>query len=120
MESKIYNGFQIVQDLIKLRWVPEIIKSIKLGNRKYNDILRSIPYVSNTELNRKLTALIDKNVIEKAVKGSTTDYALLGFGEDLVHIFNHLECLEDKYFDISQSKEKKDCSLFVNTQDSGN
>ena len=27
------NGFQIVHDLIKLRWVPEILKSIQLGNQ---------------------------------------------------------------------------------------
>ncbi|OZV10281.1 HxlR family transcriptional regulator, partial [Tissierella sp. P1] len=27
MKNKISNGFQIVQDLIKLRWVPEILKS---------------------------------------------------------------------------------------------
>ena len=99
MENKVYNGFEIVQDLIKLRWVPEIIKSIKIGNCKYNEILRSIPYISNTELNRKLTVLIDKKVINKAADGYSSDYSLLGFGEDLAHIFNHLECLEDKYFE---------------------
>jgi len=99
LERKIYNGFELLHDLIKLRWVPEIVKSVQLGNNRYNDILKSIPYVSNTELNRKLTVLVEKKVIEKAVDGHNTDYSLLDFGEDLAHIFNHLECLEDKYFD---------------------
>ena len=36
MDQKIINGFQIVHDLIKLRWVPEILKSIQLGNQRYN------------------------------------------------------------------------------------
>ena len=98
MEIKIFNGFQIVQDLIKLRWVPEILKSIDLGNERYSEILRSIPYLSHTELNRKLNILIDKKVIDKIVNGSNTYYCLLDFGEDLVHIFAHLEDLEDKYF----------------------
>ncbi len=101
METKIFNGFQIVQDLIKLRWVPEILKSIHLGNQRYSDILKSIPYLSHTELNRKLNILIDKKVIEKTINGNNTYYSLLNFGDDLVHIFYHLEDLEDKYFQIS-------------------
>ncbi len=98
MGSKISNGFEIVQDLIKLRWVPEILKSIELGNHRYSEILTSIPYISHTELNRKLSTLVEKNVIEKRVDDSTTAYYLLSFGKDLVHIFYHLEDLEDKYF----------------------
>lgn len=101
MKNKIFNGFQIVQDLIKLRWIPEILKSIQLGNRRYSEILRSIPYISHTELNRKLSILVDKKVIEKTTNGSNTYYSLLNFGEDLVHIFDHLEDLEDKYFQTS-------------------
>lgn len=100
MKKKIINGFQIVQDLIKLRWVPEILKSIHLGNQHYSDILRSIPYMSHTELNRKLSILIEKNVIDKTVDENTIYYSLLEFGKDLVHIFYHLEDLEDKYFKI--------------------
>lgn len=103
METKIINGFQIVQDLIKLRWIPEILKSIHLGNRRYSEILKSIPYISHTELNRKLNILIEKKVIEKESNGDNTNYSLLSFGEDLVHIFEHLEDLEDKYFQSTET-----------------
>lgn len=101
MKTKIFNGFQIIQDLIKLRWIPEILESIHLGNQRYSEILRSIPYLSHTELNRKLNILIDKNVIDKKVSGGNSYYSLLSFGKDLVHIFQHLEDLEDKYFQTS-------------------
>ncbi|GFN36598.1 winged helix-turn-helix transcriptional regulator [Tepidimicrobium xylanilyticum] len=101
MENKVINGFQIVQDLIKLRWVPEILKSIQLGNQRYSEILTSIPYISHTELNRKLSILIEKKVIEKRTNGTNTYYSLLNFGKDLVHIFNHLEDIEEKYFQTS-------------------
>ncbi|WP_336513014.1 hypothetical protein [Clostridium sp. Cult2] len=60
-----------------------------------------MPYISHIELNRKLSILIDKKVIEKITNGSNTYYSLLNFGEDLVYIFNHLEDLEDKYFETS-------------------
>lgn len=101
MASKITNGFQIVQDLIKLRWIPEILKSINLGNKHYSQILRSIPYLSHTELNRKLNILIEKKAIEKVEKDNSIYYFLLDFGKDLVHIFNHFEDIEEKYFQTS-------------------
>ena len=103
MKNKISSGFQIVQDLIKLRWVPEILKSIHLGNQRYSEILKSIPYISHTELNRKLSTLVEKNVLDKTVDDNNTCYSLLNFGKDLVHIFHHLEDLEDKYFNIRNS-----------------
>ncbi len=62
MKNKVFNGFEIVQDLIKLRWVPEILKSIDLGNQRYSEIQRSIPYISHTELNRKLAILTEKKL----------------------------------------------------------
>lgn len=101
MENKITNGFMIIQDLIKLRWVPEILKAIDLGNKHYSQILRSIPYLSHTELNRKLNILVEKRVIEKVEEGNSIYYSLLDFGGDLVHIFNHLEDIEEKYCQTS-------------------
>lgn len=97
MEYTNYNGFQIVEELVKLRWVPEILKSIESGNSRYSEILNSIPYISHTELNRKLNTLITKNVINKTTDNGVINYNLLIFGKDLVHIFNHLEDLEKRY-----------------------
>lgn len=97
MSNKVSSGFEILHELIKLTWVPEIIKSIALGNENYTTILKSIPYLSHTELNRKLKILLNKNVIIRQEEGSKIHYRLNSFGEDLVHIFNHLEELEEKY-----------------------
>ena len=101
MKSKVYSGFQMVQDLIKLRWVPEILKSIDLGNQQYTEILNSIPYMSHTELNRKLIILMERNVIEKVNLENSTAYRLQEFGRDLIHTFYHLEDLEEKYFKLT-------------------
>lgn len=101
MTDIISNGFQIVQDLIKLRWVPEILKSLEVGNKRYSEILKSIPNLSHTELNRKLIILKERNVITKKYNDNYSYYSLLNFGKDLVHIFHHLEDLQDKYFKIS-------------------
>lgn len=101
MQEKIFNSFQMIHDLIKLRWVPEILKSIHHGNKRYNDILKSIPNMSHTELNRKLSILVEQGVIIREVKDNIIYYSLLNFGCDLLHIFHHLEDLEEKYFEAS-------------------
>ncbi|MFA5467538.1 MAG: hypothetical protein WC224_00595 [Sphaerochaetaceae bacterium] len=95
MEKRVLNGFQMIHDLIKMRWVPDILKSIEMGNYRYNLILESVLGMSHTELNRKLALLLDRQVIIKLEEGS---YALMPFGKDLVHIFSHLEKLEEQYF----------------------
>ncbi len=100
MKKNINSGFELLQDLLKLRWVPEILKSIDGGNHKYSEILSSIAYMSHTELNRKLKILLERQVIEKIDDEGEVGYDLLEFGEDLVHIFYHLEDLEKKYIAV--------------------
>lgn len=98
MKVNISSGFEIVEDLIKLRWVPEILEAVKDGNYRYSDIKRSIDGISHTELNRKLLILVRKGAIAKEEDLDSTSYSLLGFGKELVHIFDHLEALQEKYF----------------------
>lgn len=95
MQTKMTDGFYIIQDMIKLRWVPEIILSIQQGNVYFNDILRSISYLSNTELTRKLSVLVEKKAVEK--KEESASYHLTAFGCDLEHIFRHFEEVSEKY-----------------------
>ena len=100
MKVNISGGFQIVEDLIKLRWVPEILESINSGNHRYSEIKRSVDGISHTELNRKLLILARKGTILKEENLDRTSYSLLEFGKELVHIFSHLEELQEKYFEV--------------------
>ena len=99
MKINISSGFEIVEDLIKLRWVPEILESIDSGNHRYSEIKRSIDGISDTELNRKLTILVKKSTIVREEDLDIISYALLEFGKELVHIFYHLEELQEKYIE---------------------
>ncbi|NLJ34288.1 MAG: transcriptional regulator [Firmicutes bacterium] len=93
----MFSGFQIINDLLRLRWVPEILRSIDFGNHRYIHILESIPNMSHTELNRKLSLLMEKRVIGKEIRGNIGKYVLLDFGKDLIHIFHHLEDIQQRY-----------------------
>lgn len=91
------EGFQMIHDIFRLRWIPEIITALGNGSHGYNEILKEIEYISNTELNRKLKVLLDRNVIEKVEDEDGAGYYLSEFGEDLDHIFRHFTEMSQKY-----------------------
>ncbi|NLX62292.1 MAG: helix-turn-helix transcriptional regulator [Tissierellia bacterium] len=95
--SKFTSGFEIIHEFIGLKWVPEILESIGNGNKRYTDILNSIPYLSHTELQRKLKILQEKNAISKKDTNTGPEYQLEAFGKDLLHIFVHFSELSEKY-----------------------
>lgn len=94
MKTKMAEGFELIHDVIKLRWVPEIITAIHDGHTHYNEILRAISTLSNTELNRKLAVLMERKAIEKI---DDKGYVLSDFGKDLEHIFRHFEEMSEKH-----------------------
>lgn len=95
--TEYQKGIEIIQDLIKKRWVPEILHSIKLGNKTYTNILNSIEYLSQTELQRKLKILEEFEAINKDEK--ELSYNLTEFGNEIDHLFQHVYELGQKYFE---------------------
>lgn len=95
---KVDESFEEVHGMIRSRWIPEILDSIKAGNHSYGEILDSIEFISGTELNRKLGLLVKKGALEKKEEANRSHYEVLDLGEDLHHIFYHLVELKEKYF----------------------
>ena len=85
------SKFQDIQDILRLKWIPEILASIDSGKNSFSVILINIPYISETELNRKIKALLTRHLIQKNEKGlyefdlhpfSWTDIIKLLFGNE--------------------------------------
>lgn len=95
--SQTTEGFKIIQDIIKLKWVPEVLSAIGTDGTTYTEILRKVDYLSNTELNRKLAILVERKAVKKVEEEAHTRYYLLPFGKDLDHIFRHFRDMEKKY-----------------------
>lgn len=89
------KGLEVIQDLITKRWIPEILCSISQGNLNYTSILKSIQFLSQTELQRKLKILEEYKCIEKIEESS--EYHLTVFGEEVNHLFQHFYDLGKKY-----------------------
>ncbi|MDF1617136.1 winged helix-turn-helix transcriptional regulator [Petrocella sp. FN5] len=91
------QGFEIIHDIMKLRWVPEILMTISMGYSNYSDILNQVEGLSHTELNRKLSLLSEKKAIIKESDHVRSGYILTDFGYDLEHIFKHFLDIAEKY-----------------------
>ena len=105
MNDKMSEGFQLIQNIFRKKWIPEIIDSIASGNSSYTEIAASIEYISQTELNRKLSVLQASDVIMKRSVDGKVGYYITPFGNDLNHIFNHFIEISDKY--ISKTSTSK-------------
>ncbi len=95
---RVDESFEEVHGMIRSRWIPEILDSIKSGHHSYGEIQDSIEFISATELNRKLGLLVGKGALTKKEEANRSHYELLELGEDLHHIFHHLVELKEKYF----------------------
>lgn len=93
--TEYQQGLEIIQDLISKRWIPEILCSISKGNENYTNILNSIEFLSQTELQRKLKVLEEYKCIEK--DQDTGKYELTVFGEEINHLFQHFYDLGKKH-----------------------
>lgn len=99
MNAKMSQGFQLIHDIFRLKWIPEIIEAIATDKNRYTDISEDIEYISNTELNRKLNMLQERQVIIKDIKEGKEGYYLTEFGNDLNHVFKHFVDMSNKYID---------------------
>lgn len=98
--STFKEGFEMIHDVIKSKWVPEILESIDQGNCTFNALLKSIPYLSHTELTRKLKFLTAHDLVLKDEESSFT-YTLKPLGGEMLHIFYHLRDLSLTYKKVS-------------------
>ena len=97
------EGFELIRDVFRLKWIPEIIESISNEHIRYTDISENIDYISNAELNRKLLILQERHIIVKKSINEKDGYYLTELGEDLDHIFNHFVDMSSKYITKTSS-----------------
>ena len=105
MTKEMNEGFELIRDIFRLKWIPEIIESISNDHVRYTDISDNIDYISNAELNRKLLILQERHIIVKKSLDGKDGYYLTELGEDLDHIFNHFLEMSSKYIEKTSSPE---------------
>lgn len=97
------------------KWTINIIKSIYLGNKRFNEILNTFPDLSNKVLSDRLKELEQKKILKKEIKSTTplrVEYSLTKKGLSLNKVLYELSMYtvknhSDKLGLCSQDDEKK-------------
>ncbi|MDD2429140.1 MAG: winged helix-turn-helix transcriptional regulator [Eubacteriales bacterium] len=91
--GQMEKGLHLMESIIGGRWNPMILFILEQGTRSYAQIKNGIPYISDTELKRKLSALHDSGLIRKsslAKDRRSSEYLLTAYGERIVHTLHHI------------------------------
>ncbi len=103
-EPQLSYGLQLMEDIIGGRWNPMILFVMEQGARSYTDIRNSIAYIRDTELQRKLSSLIESRLIMKESSPDEprrAEYLLTGYGKDITHILHHIMDISIKHSQVA-------------------
>lgn len=92
-EPKLEQGLRLMESIIGGRWNPMILFAIENGFSRFTDIKNDITYISDTELQRKLSALIQSQLIVKITAeedARKSEYQLTSFGGEITHTLHHI------------------------------
>ena len=64
-------------------WTPLVVRELLCGSRRFNDIRRGVPRMSQTLLAKRLRKLEDAGVLERRRSGEGWEYQLTQAGEEL-------------------------------------
>jgi len=98
------GGLRLMESIIGGRWNPMILFVMEQGARSYTDIRNSIAYISDTELQRKLSSLIESRLIMKESSPDEprrAEYLLTGYGKDITHILHHIMDISIKHSQVA-------------------
>lgn len=93
-------GLRLMETIIGGRWNPMILFAIEQGASRYTDIRNNVEHISDTELQRKLGALMQSRLILKSSADEDTrksEYALTQYGHDITHILHHIMDISIKH-----------------------
>lgn len=99
MKSPIIHGYEYIQSLLRLKWVPEIVEGLAKGHDRFSLLKKNIDFIGETELKRKLRYLVEAGVIVKTGRGHEVRYSLTTFGWEIDHLFSHIRDIWLRYVD---------------------
>lgn len=105
-EPKLEQGLRLMEGVIGGRWNPMILFAIEQGARRFSDIRSSIEHISDTELQRKLNALIQNRLVMKSAAeedARKSEYVLTAYGGEITHTLHHIMDLSIKHQDQEQA-----------------
>ena len=97
------------------RWTPLVLRELLSGSRRFNDLRRGLPRMSQSLLSRRLTELEDAGIVERLPpeKGRGWQYALTAAGEELRPIVEQLGVWGYRWAQKEVTRDDLDAGLLM-------
>jgi DNA-binding HxlR family transcriptional regulator len=95
-------GSELALDLVSDKWFVLVIHQLKQGTRRYNELKRDIPGISQRMLTHTLRNMERDGLVDRAVYPVVppkTEYSLTPLGMTLIEPLHTLCLWAEKYFD---------------------
>lgn len=97
------------------RWTPLVVRELMCGSRRFNDLRRGVPLMSQSLLSQRLKDLEWAGIVErrKSVSGPGWEYLLTPSGEELGPVVEQLGVWAYRWFQTEVGTEDLDASLLM-------
>ncbi len=99
-EPQFEWGLRLMESIIGGRWNPMILFALESGPCRFSDLKSRIEFISDTELQRKLGALMGSGLVVRNSNDEDTrkgEYILTGFGGEIAHTLRHILVISQKH-----------------------
>ena len=102
-------------ELLTERWTLIILRELLMGSRRYNDIRRGVPTISNSVLAQRLRTLVQSGIVEcvRNDDGRSTEYGLTLAGAELEAIIQAIGVWGQRWVRNRMYEDDLDASLLM-------
>jgi len=86
---RYHCGVEVTAEIIGGKWTPVILAHLKEGRRRYSELRRLVPGITEKMLTQRLRQLADDGIVERIQIGATpphVEYALTPTGRSLAPV----------------------------------
>ena len=105
----------VAAEIFAERWTPLVIRELLCGSRRFNDLRRGVPRMSQSLLSRRLKELEAAGLIyrEPALAGHGWEYRLTAAGEELRPIVENLGAWGYRWVQTQVKRDDLDAALLM-------
>lgn len=102
--------YATAQKLLSGKWSLIILYHLSLGTRRFNELMREFPDITQTTLTKQLKQLEEYGLINRKVYAQIppkVEYSLSEIGLEFVDVLEHLKSWGHKYIEYYNQHESK-------------
>lgn len=100
--------YSTAQKILSGKWTIMIIYDLSLGTKRFNELLREFPDITQTTLTKQLKQLEEFGLVIRKVYAQIppkVEYSLSDIGYEFIDVLEHIKIWGEKYLEYSKQQE---------------